>query len=52
MSIFDTIRTARANRRRYNRIVTEIESMSDRECADVGITRHDAHRIATQTIYG
>ena len=52
MNIIETIRAARDRRRRYNRIVTEIESMSDRECLDVGITRRDAHRIAKQTIYG
>ena len=52
MTIIDTIRGAAERRRRYNRLVTEIESLSDREAMDVGISRADAHRIAHQTVYG
>ena len=52
MSIIDTIRAAAERRRAYNRLVGEIEGMTDRECADVGISRGDARRIARQTYYG
>ena len=52
MTIIDSLRAARDRRRNYNRIVNEIEGLTDRELMDVGISRFDAHRIAKQTIYG
>ena len=52
MKIIDSIRAAADRRRRYNRLVDEIEGMSDRECADIGLSRHDARRIARASVYG
>lgn len=36
----------------YRRIVSEIESLSPREAADIGISQSDARRIAQQSVYG
>ena len=35
-----------AERRRYWRTVNELEALSDRDLADVGLRRHDIHRLA------
>ena len=32
--------------KRYGRVVQELSRLSDRELADIGITRGDIHRIA------
>jgi uncharacterized protein YjiS (DUF1127 family) len=34
------------NWKRYERVVQELSRLSDRELADIGITRGDIHRIA------
>ncbi|WP_165586921.1 hypothetical protein [Pseudaestuariivita atlantica] len=39
-------------RARYNRIVSEIESMPLDVALDLDIYRGDAHRIARATVYG
>ena len=52
MNVIDSIREAAQRRRRYNRLISEIEGLSDREAADIGISRHDARRIAHRTVYG
>ena len=36
----------------YRRIVSEIQALSPREAADVGIFQSDAHLIARKAVYG
>lgn len=36
----------------YRRIVREIQSLSERDAADLGIYTHDAERIASKAVYG
>lgn len=48
--MFDFVRT-RINRwQRYNRTVAELESLSNRDLADLGMTRHDIPRIAREAV--
>jgi len=37
--------------RRYYTVVNELSRLSDRELADIGITRLDIHYLATEMIY-
>ena len=36
--------------RRYYTVINELNSLSDRELADIGINRYEIHYIATQMI--
>lgn len=52
MGLTKRIRTSAGRYSEYRRIVGEIEALSKREADDIGISRHDAHRIAQQAVYG
>ena len=43
-----TWRAARVRRSRYRTTFAELSGQSDRELADIGITRGDIHRIAAE----
>jgi uncharacterized protein YjiS (DUF1127 family) len=46
--MFDTIRTRYVRWQRYSRTVKELESLSNRELADLGISRADIYRLARE----
>jgi uncharacterized protein YjiS (DUF1127 family) len=46
--MFETLKTRYATWKRYSRTVTELESLSNRELADLGIIRADIARIARE----
>ena len=50
--ILDRPRKSMDKRRSYNRLVAEIQSMSDREIADIRGDRGEMLRSAHQQIYG
>ena len=50
--LFDTLAAAARKRKDYNRIVSELTSLSDRELGEIGISRYDAGRIAREAVYG
>ncbi len=43
---------AREQRQKYNQTVRELSGMSDRDLADIGISRFDIKDIAEQHVYG
>ena len=45
-------REAMSLRAQYNRAVSEMQSLSDRSLADLGIYRTDIRRIAREAVYG
>jgi uncharacterized protein YjiS (DUF1127 family) len=44
--MFETLKTRIAAWKRYNRTVSELNALSNRELADLGIVRADIERIA------
>jgi uncharacterized protein YjiS (DUF1127 family) len=44
--MFETLKTRITAWKRYSRTVSELESLSNRELADLGISRTDIGRIA------
>lgn len=44
------LRTAFARRRLYNQVLNELEAYSDRELADLGLSRYDLHDVALQAV--
>lgn len=52
INVVKSLRTAAAKRAQYNRIVAEIQSMPLDVALDLDIYRGDAHRIASEAVYG
>lgn len=50
--MFETLRSRYAKWQRYSRTVSELEALSERELADLGIARSDITRIARQAVRG
>ena len=48
----DSVVTALNQRRIYNRTVAELNALTDRELADLGIARMSIRDIATEASYG
>lgn len=46
--MFETLRSRYAKWQRYSRTVSELEALSNRELADLGIARSDIGRIARE----
>jgi uncharacterized protein YjiS (DUF1127 family) len=46
--MFETLKTRYAKWQRYNRTVSELEALSNRELADLGIARGDIYRVARE----
>lgn len=44
--MFEVLKTRIATWKRYSRTVSELQSLSNRELADLGISRHDIGRVA------
>ncbi|MFY0616705.1 DUF1127 domain-containing protein [Shimia sp.] len=52
LAAIESFKEARALRQQYNTTVRELASMSNRELADVGISRYDIKDIAEAHVYG
>ncbi len=46
--MFDFMKTRYTRWQRYNRTISELGGLSDRELADLGISRADIHRLARE----
>lgn len=46
--MFEVLKSRYNRWKRYNRTVAELESLSNRELADLGIVRSDIHKLARQ----
>jgi uncharacterized protein YjiS (DUF1127 family) len=51
-SMLSSLRAAARKRKEYNGIVSELNALTERELADIGISRADTHRIAREAVYG
>jgi uncharacterized protein YjiS (DUF1127 family) len=47
-----SVKTALARRAIYVRTMNELHTLSDRELADLGISRYDVRNVALQAAYG
>ena len=50
--MFSNLKTRYSRWQRYSRTVTELESLSNRDLADLGISRVDIPRLARQAVQG
>jgi uncharacterized protein YjiS (DUF1127 family) len=48
MTMFDFVKTRYTRWQRYSRTKSELEGLSNRELADLGIMRNDIHRLARE----
>jgi uncharacterized protein YjiS (DUF1127 family) len=48
--MFETLKTRITTWKRYSRTVSELQSLSTRELADLGIARADISRIAREAV--
>jgi uncharacterized protein YjiS (DUF1127 family) len=48
--MFETLKTRITTWKRYNRTVSELASLSNRELADLGIMRSDINRVAREAV--
>lgn len=48
--MFEVLKTRITSWKRYNRTVSELQSLSNRELADLGIMRGDISRIAREAV--
>ena len=48
MTMFDFVKTRYTRWQRYSRTKSELEGLSNRELADLGIARADIHRLARE----
>lgn len=48
----DTLRAERARRREYARVYGELARMTDRDLADIGISRVSIEDVAVEAAYG
>ncbi len=46
--MFEVLKSRYATWKRYSRTVAELESLSNRDLADLGISRHDISRLAKE----
>ena len=51
-ALVEAFKEAREQRQKYNQTVRELSGMSDRDLADIGISRFDIKDIAEQHVYG
>ena len=47
--MFETLKSRYSTWKRYSRTVSELQSLSNRELADLGISRSDIPRLARET---
>ena len=52
MTMFNTLKTRYSRWQRYSRTVKELEALSNRDLADLGIVRSDIGRIARESVLG
>ena len=50
MTMFSTLKNRYSRWQRYSRTVTELESLSNRDLADLGISRVDIPRLAREAV--
>ncbi|WP_112324039.1 DUF1127 domain-containing protein [Oceanibium sediminis] len=50
--VFARIQQSLAESREFRRTYNELNSLSDRELADLGLNRMDLSRVARDTVYG
>lgn len=48
MTMFEVLKSRYAVWKRYSRTVSELQELSSRELADLGISRSDIHRVARE----
>ncbi len=48
--MFEVLKTRISNRRRNYRTVSELNALSNRDLADIGIKRYDIERIASEAV--
>jgi uncharacterized protein YjiS (DUF1127 family) len=48
--MFETLKTRYSQWQRYSRTVSELESLSNRDLADLGISRVDIRRLAREAV--
>ncbi len=48
--MFEVLKTRIASWKRYSRTVSELQSLSNRELADLGIMRSDIQRVAKDAV--
>jgi uncharacterized protein YjiS (DUF1127 family) len=48
--MFETLKSRITTWKRYNRTVSELQSLSTRELADLGLVRGDIHRVAREAV--
>jgi uncharacterized protein YjiS (DUF1127 family) len=46
--MFETLKSRYAKWRRYSRTVSELEALSNRDLADLGLSRSDIYRVARE----
>lgn len=49
--MFEVLKTRYAKWQRYSRTVSELEALSNRDLADLGISRSDIHRLAREATH-
>ena len=50
--MFNTLKTRYSRWQRYSRTVAELEGLSNRDLADLGIARSDIPRLAREAVAG
>ncbi len=50
--IVNTWKSRFAQRERFRRTLSELNMLSDREAADLGLARSDFRRVAHESVYG
>jgi uncharacterized protein YjiS (DUF1127 family) len=50
--MFEVLKSRVSNWKRYNRTVAELNALSNRDLADLGINRADIGRIAREAVRG
>ena len=48
MTMFEVLKSRYSTWKRYSRTVSELQSLSNRELADLGISRVDIHKLARE----
>jgi uncharacterized protein YjiS (DUF1127 family) len=48
--MFEVLKSRISSWKRYNRTVTELQALSNRELADLGIHRTDIQRVAREAV--
>lgn len=50
--MFETLKSRYSTWKKYNRTVAELQSLSNRELSDLGMSRADIGRIAREAVRG